>query len=262
MLKIRGMARSTFYYSRTSKPDKWSVERSRIVELYHENKGRYGYRRIQSAMRNEGYVISGKTVRRLMAEAGIKCEVRMKKYRSYKGKVGMIAPNLLERDFQSDRPHKKLVTDVTEFHLFGTKLYLSPVLDLYNGELISYTIYERPVLEMVMDMMKDAIGVIGKSTNAILHSDQGWQYQHKDYQALLRDNNLIQSMSRKGNCLDNAVIENFFGLLKSELLYLQKFSSISDFREELEAYLKYYNEDRIKMKLKGMSPVKYRLAHQ
>ena len=197
-----------------------------------------------------------------MSEAGIKCEVRMKKYKSYKGRIGKIAPNLLERDFYSDKPHTKLVTDVTEFHLFGRKLYLSPVLDLYNGELISYTIYDRPVLEMVMEMMKSTIKVIGKNTNAVLHSDQGWQYQHKDYQVLLKENNLIQSMSRKGNCLDNAVMENFFGLLKSELLYLQKFSSMTDFKNELESYLRYYNEDRIKLKLGGMSPVNYRLAHQ
>ena len=200
------MARSTFYYSRFPKQDKWAVERIRIAELYHENKGRYGYRRLQSAMRNEGYLLSGKTVRRLMSEAGIKCEVRMKKYRSYKGTVGQIAPNLLNRDFHSDKPHKKLVTDVTEFHLFGTKLYLSPVLDLYNGELVSYTIYERPVLDMVMEMMRRTLNVIGEKTHAILHSDQGWQYQHKDYQRLLKENNLIQSMSRKGNCLDNAVV--------------------------------------------------------
>ena len=256
------MARSTFYYNLSSKPDKWAVERCRIAELYHENKGRYGYRRLHTAMRNEGYTISEKTVRKLMSEAEVKCEVRMKKYKSYKGKIGKIAPNLLGRSFYSDKPYSKLVTDVTEFHLFGSKLYLSPVLDLYNGELISYTIYERPVLEMVMQMMRRTIKVIGKNTNAILHSDQGWQYQHKDYQALLKKNNLIQSMSRKGNCLDNAVMENFFGLLKSELLYLQEFRSMADFKNELESYLRYYNEDRIKLKLGGMSPVNYRMAHQ
>ena len=256
------MARSTFYYSRSGEHDRWAVERRRIRELYEENKGMYGYRRLHAAMRNEGYVISGKTVRKLMKEEGIKCEVRIKKYRSYKGNVGRIAPNLLERDFYSDRPYRKLVTDVTEFHLFGKKLYLSTVLDLYNGELVSYTIYERPVLDMVLDMMERALEVIGSHTGAILHSDQGWQYQHKSYQELLRLNGLTQSMSRKGNCLDNAVMENFFGLLKSELLYLQKFSSLEHFRNELEAYLKYYNEVRIKLKLDGMSPVQYRLAHQ
>ena len=256
------MARSTFYYSYRPKPDKWAVERQRLVEIYNQNRGRYGYRRLTLALRNEGYSINGKTVRRLMAESGIKCEVRMKKYKSYKGEVGKIAPNLLERDFHADSPHKKLVTDVTEFHLFGAKIYLSPVLDLYNSELIYYTIYKRPVLDMVKDMIAGTIAVIGRHTNAILHSDQGWQYQHKDYQNLLKENNITQSMSRKGNCLDNAVMENFFGLLKSELLYLHTFDSLDQFLEELEDYLKYYNEERIKEKLNGMSPVQYRTQNQ
>ena len=256
------MARSTFYYNTNPKPDKWAVEKERLVEIYHENRGRYGYRRLTRALRKEGYLISGKTVRRLMAEVGIKCEVRMKKYRSYKGDVGKIAPNLLERNFKADVPHKKLVTDVTEIHLFGEKIYLSPVLDLYNSELIYYTIYKHPVLDMVLDMIDGTVAVIGKNTNAILHSDQGWQYQHKKYQNMLKSNNIIQSMSRKGNCLDNAVIENFFGLLKSELLYLQKFTSVNHFLQELKDYLRYYNEDRIKEKLNGMSPVKYRTQSQ
>lgn len=223
------------------------------------NKGRYGYRRITQTLRNEGYVISEKTVRKLMKESGIKCMVRVKKYRSYKGEVGRIAPNLLARNFNADSPCQKLVTDVTEFSLFGTKLYLSPVLDLYNSELIYYTIYDHPVLDMVTDMVKGMISVIGSDTNAILHSDQGWQYQHKRYQEMLKDNNIHQSMSRKGNCLDNSVMENFFGLLKSELLYLKKFKSVEDFKEELKRYLHYYNFDRIKLKLNGMSPVQYRV---
>ena len=255
------MARSTFYYNIKQKPDKWSVERQRIVELYHQNKGRYGYRRLTLAMRDEGYVINGKTVRRLMTEAGIKCQVRMKRYKSYKGEVGKIAPNLLERDFTADAPHRKMVTDVTEFHLFGVKLYLSPVLDLYNSELIYYTIYRHPVMDMVLDMIKGTVSIIGSDTNAILHSDQGFQYQHKDYQKLLKDNHIIHSMSRKGNCLDNAVMENFFGLLKSELLYLQSFNSVDHFLSELEDYLHYYNHDRIKAKLNGLSPVQYRTHH-
>ena len=252
------MARSTFYYNNKAKPDKWAVERQRVAELFHENRGRYGYRRITLAMRNDGYIINGKTVRRLMDESGIKCQVRMKKYKSYKGEVGKIAPNLLKRDFTADAPLKKLVTDVTEFHLFGIRIYLSTVLDLYNSELICYTIYRRPVLEMVMEMINDALAVIGPNSHAILHSDQGWQYQHKTYQQTLKENGILQSMSRKGNCLDNAVMENFFGLLKSELLYLQKFDSVEHFLDELHKYLKYYNEKRIKEKLNGMSPVQYR----
>lgn len=256
------MARSTFYYNNKEKPDKWAVERAHLVKLFHKNKGRYGYRRLTKALREDGYIVNTKTVRRLMSETGLKCEVRMKKYRSYKGEVGKIAPNLLERDFHAEAPHKKLVTDVTEFHLFGEKIYLSPVLDLYNSELIYYSIYRHPVLDMVLDMIDGTIAVIGSNTNAILHSDQGWQYQHQKYQNILKDNNIRQSMSRKGNCLDNAVMENFFGLLKSELLYLQKFTSVEHFLQELEEYLRYYNEDRIKEKLNGMSPVQYRTQNQ
>lgn len=252
------MSRSTFYYNRTKVKDKWYNERRMIVAIFHENKGRYGYRRITKEMRSRGYVINHKTVRKLMKEAGIACIVRMKKYRSYKGEIGNTAPDLLQRKFQSFRPYEKMTTDVSEFALFGTKLYLSPVLDLYNGEILHYTLYERPVLDMVTEMLEGVIKKIGKREGAILHSDQGWQYQHKKYQSILFHNGFRQSMSRKGNCLDNAVMESFFGLLKSELLYLQEFKSIDHFKKELHAYIKYYNEKRIKSRLGGMSPVNYR----
>jgi len=184
--------------------------------------------------------------------------VRMKKYRSYKGELGKIAPNLLKRKFQAKKPNKKWTTDITEFHLFGRKLYLSPILDMYNGEIVSFEISEHPVLEQVTDMLKKAFAKIPDHTQLILHSDQGWQYQHKTYQKMLCDKGIRQSMSRKGNCLDNSVMENFFGLLKSELLYLQDFESLEDFRMQLEEYMDYYNNRRIKGKLKGMSPVAFR----
>jgi len=193
-----------------------------------------------------------------MKELGITCCVRMKKYRSYKGEVGKIAPNLLERNFEAAKPNQKWVTDVTEFSLFGQKLYLSPILDLYSRDLISYTIFDRPVLSMVTTMVESAFEKIPDDTNLILHSDQGWQYQHKVYQRMLETKGVRQSMSRKGNCLDNAVIENFFGLLKSELLYLQEFDSIEHFKSELISYLDYYNNRRIKAKLKGLTPAQHR----
>ena len=193
-----------------------------------------------------------------MKELGLVCRVRMKKYRSYKGETGKIAPNLLKRDFHAEKPNQKWVTDVTEFSLFGEKLYLSPILDLYSSDLVSYTISDRPVLNMVISMLDKAFETIPDGTNLILHSDQGWQYQHKQYQAMLKKKGIHQSMSRKGNCLDNAVIENFFGLLKSELLYLQDFQSIEHFKLELIAYLDYYNNRRIKVKLKGLPPALHR----
>ena len=168
------------------------------------------------------------------------------KYRSYKGEVGKIAPNLLNRDFYAEKPNQKWVTDVTEFSLFGEKLYLSPILDLHSSDLVSYTIFDHPVLSMVTTMLDKAFEKILDGTGLILHSDQGWQYQHKQYRQMLQKKGIQQSMSRKGNCLDNAVIENFFGLLKSELLYLQEFRSMEHFKLELIEYLDYYNNRRIR----------------
>ncbi len=130
---------------------------------------------------------------------------------------------------------------------------------MYNGEIISYEISDRPVLGQVLRMLDNAFVKIPDNTNLIFHSDQGWQYQHKTYQKRLKDKGIRQSMSRKGNCLDNSIMENFFGLLKSELLYLREFDSMEEFRVELERYIDYYNNKRIKAKLKGLSPVQYRL---
>ena len=261
MLELAEMPRSTYYYyiKQSEKPDKYKEIKENIQAIYHENQGRYGYRRITMELRNRGYYINHKTVQRLMKELNLKCMVRIKKYRSYKGEIGKIAPNLIQQDFNADAPNQKWTTDITEFALFGAKLYLSPILDMYNGEIISYNISERPVLSQVMDMLDKAFEKISDNTELILHSDQGWQYQHKHYQQRLKEKGIRQSMSRKGNCLDNSVMENFFGLLKSELLYLRDFSSMEEFRVELEKYIDYYNNKRIKSKLKGLSPVQYRL---
>lgn len=239
-------------------PDKYKEVKAEIVAIYHENKGRYGYRRITTEVHNRGFLINHKTVQRLMKELGLVCRVRIKKYRSYKGEVGKIAPNLLSRNFYAEKPNQKWATDVTEFSLFGEKMYLSPILDLHNGYLVSYTISERPVLGMVISMLEKAFETIPDGTGLILHSDQGWQYQHKQYQRMLRRKGIRQSMSRKGNCLDNAVMENFFGLLKSELFYLQEFRSLDHFKQELVDYLDYYNNRRIKAKRKGLPPALHR----
>ena len=254
------LARATYYYheKRLTKADKYGDAKEAIAAIYHENKGRYGYRRITAALRNRGYGINHKTVQRLMKGLGLVCRVRMKKYRSYKGEVGKIAPNLLERNFEAEKPNQKWVTDVTEFSLFGQKLYLSPILDLCSRDIVSYTISDRPVLSMVTTMLDKAFAKIPNETNLILHSDQGWQYQHKKYQKILNTKGVRQSMNRKGNCLDNAVIENFFGLLKSELLYLQEFESMEHFKSELIEYLDYYNNRRSKAKLKGLPPAIHR----
>jgi transposase InsO family protein len=254
------MARSTFYYhlKKLELPDKYAHEKEMIKSIHHEHKGRYGYRRITAEMNKLGCVINHKTVLKLMNICGIKSMVRLRKYRSYKGDTGKVAPNILNRDFTAERPNQKWATDVTEFSLLGTKLYLSPIIDLYNREIVSYDISERPTFSQTINMLEKAFERIADKSNLIFHSDQGWQYRMKHFQLQLHKKGIKQSMSRKGNCIDNAVIENFFGIVKSELLYLQKFQSIQHFRKELEDYIEYYNNKRIKSALNNMSPVQYR----
>ena len=260
LLSVAQLPRATFYYhlKKQKQADKYEASKAEITAIFHENKGRYGYRRITVELRNRKIFLNHKTVQKLMKQLGLVCCVRIKKYHSYKGEVGKIAPNLLNRDFYAQKPNEKWVTDVTEFSLFGKKLYLSPILDLHSSYLVSYTISEHPTLSMVTSMLEKAFVNIPDNTNLILHSDQGWQYQHKQYQRMLHNKGIRQSMSRKGNCIDNSVMENFFGILKSELLYLQKFESIEQFKQELVDYLDYYNNRRIKTKLKGLSPALYR----
>lgn len=167
--------------------------------------------------------------------------------------------NLISRNFYADRPNQKWAIDITEFSMFGEKLFLSPILDMYNGEIISYSISKRPVLGLVLNMLDKAFDKVDDVSNLILHSDQGWHYQHKRYQSYLKSKGIMQSMSRKGNCLDNAMMENFFGILKSELLYIRTFQSLAEFKQELIKYIDYYNNKRINSKLKGLTPVQYRI---
>lgn len=193
-----------------------------------------------------------------MQQLGLKSLVRIKRYKSYRGNLGKITSNLLQRQFKADRPNEKWVTDVTEFKVADQKLYLSPVLDLYNGEIIAHQIEDRPVYGLVKEMLNKAFVRLNDGDSPMLHSDQGWQYQMKAYQDALEQRGVRQSMSRKGNCLDNAVMENFFGLLKTELYYLEKFDNAEQLKSALDEYIHYYNHERIKLKLKGLSPVEYR----
>ncbi len=257
---MASIKRSVYYYweQRLNAPDKYELVKKAITEIYHEHKGRYGYRRITIELENRGFKHNPKTILRLMNDMGLKCLVRMKKYRSYKGNVGHIAPNHLNRDFRADKMNQKWVTDVTEFHLFGEKRYLSPIMDLCNGEIIAFKVMARPVYELVSDMLDQALEKLCPEDNVILHSDQGWHYQHAKFVKTLDAHGITQSMSRKGNCLDNAAMESFFAILKSELLYLQDFRDIAHFERELDEFMDYYNNKRIKAKLKNLSPVKYR----
>ena len=256
------MARSTYYYylKQLNKEDKYKEIKEEIKSIYHENKGRYGYRRITMELHNRGYKINHKTVLRLMNILGLRSIIRKKrKYSSYRGTVGKIADNLLKRNFKADKPNEKWVTDVTEFKVNEEKLYLSPIIDLFNGEVISFELSRRPVFNQILIMLDKAFKTIPNDTNLILHSDQGWQYQMKQYQQLLKEKGIRQSMSRKGNCLDNSCAENFFGILKSELFYLKKYETIEELEKDIIEYIDYYKKKRINGKLKGMSPDQYRI---
>ncbi len=194
-----------------------------------------------------------------MHQLGLKSIVRPKRYQSYRGVVGRIAPNRLAREFSAPVPGEKWVTDITEFNVNGEKVYLSPVLDLYNSEVIAYHIQTRATYDLVSTMLNNALKRLKPTQRPLLHSDQGWHYQMPAFRRTLHEHGLEQSMSRKGNCLDNALMENFFSVLKTEFFHRQKFESVTCFIKELKAYLRYYNHDRIKLKLKGLSPVQYRI---
>ncbi len=254
------MARSVYYYqlSASAKVDPYLDAKTQIGAIYHRHKGCYGYRRVHLELSNQHRYLDPKTVQKLMGQLGLKSLVRPKRYQSYKGGIGKVAPNLLERNFAASKPNQKWVTDVTEFNIRGEKVYLSPILDLYNQEIVSYEISDRPQISSVMQMLQSAFKQLGPKDKPMLHSDQGWQYQMGFYQQAIKKQGITQSMSRKGNCLDNAVMENWFGIMKTEFFYRKRFESIESFKTELKEYIHYYNHDRIKQKLKGLSPVHYR----
>ena len=175
-----------------------------------------------------------------MGQLGLKAKCKKRHYHSYKGEVGRIAPNVLERDFTAEAPNQKWTTDVTQVCINDKKLYLSPILDMFNGEIISYSTSSSPDLLMVTSMLKKAFMKHHDTDGLVMHSDQGWHYQHTRYQKMLKEHGIIQSMSRKGNCLDNAIMENFFGLMKNELLYVNHFESVEEFERELKKYIWWY----------------------
>ena len=260
LLQMTGLAKSTFYYQRKelSAGDKYAEAKQAISRIYHEHNGRYGYRRITAALAQQGLRLGHNLVQRLMGKMGLKSLVRPKKYRSYKGEMGTAAPNHLERNFHASEVNQKWATDVTEFNVAGEKVYLSPLMDLCNGQIIAYETAPRPAFAMVKKMLDAGLATLRNGERPILHSDQGWQYRMPLYRETLQQEGVVQSMSRKGNCHDNAAMESFFAVLKSEYFYLNKFASVAQFLTGLAEYIRYYNNDRIKLKLNGMSPVQYR----
>ena len=259
MLKLSGIARSTYYYHlKQGDRDKYEHLKHKILEIFKKHRSRYGYRRITDELHKTGYTINHKTVQKLMRELGLKAkQSKNGKYHSYKGTVGKVADNIIKRDFKANKPFEKLATDVTQFNVCNEKVYLSPVLDLFNREIISYSISLSPDLQQIRDMLNDLFKKLPEDARPIFHSDQGWQYQHSEYQRLLAEHNITQSMSRKGNCMDNGAMENFFGRLKVEMFYGEHFQTVDEFINCLKLYIDYYNNERIVSKLK-MSPVQYR----
>jgi putative transposase len=260
------LKRSTyFYWVRKLRVENLDQELEEIVQsIYDEHDGNYGYRRICLELRNRGHVVNHKKVLRIMKTRGISCtkyQHKSRKYRSYKGTVGKVAPNLLRRRFTATMPREKICTDITEFKCKdGQKLYLSAFLDLFNGEIIAYKVGKRPTLDLVLDPLESITACLsGTKYRTTIHSDQGWHYQNVAWCDILQKHKILQSMSRKGNCLDNSPIENFFGLLKQEIYHGVTVRTDSELRAAISCYINYYNHKRIKQKLHGLSPVRFRI---
>lgn len=261
LLDVAGLARSTFFYhqSRLQGPDPRASLKAAIAEIFRKNYGRYGHRRIHIELLKQGWKVAKKTILNLMRSLRLVCKVRRRKrYNSYQGEQGVVAPNLLKRQFEAKAPNQKWVTDVTEFSVGDRKLYLSPILDLFDRQIISYTIGTSPNLELTNDSLRGALATLDNGQKPLVHSDQGFQYQHHSWRALLKHAGAIQSMSRKANCYDNAVMENFFGHLKEELFHRVRFLNTDALAAALHEYIRWYNTERISTKLKGLSPVQYR----
>ena len=256
LLETAGLARSTYYYQLKQLDgfDKDKELKAEIQSIYCEHKGNYGYRRMTLELRNRGFMVNHKKVQRLMKVLGLSARIRRKrKYSSYQGEVGKKAENLIQRQFEASKPMEKCYTDVTEFAIPNStqKLYLSPVLDGFNSEIIAYNLSTSPNLEQVKAMLDQAF-TEEHYENTILHSDQGWQYQHQYYHQFLENKGIQPSMSRKGNSPDNGMMESFFGILKSEMFYgyEKTFHSLEQLEQAIVGYIDYYNNKRIKVKLK------------
>lgn len=259
-----------YWQNKWSKPDKDRPLKDNILSIRKEHKD-YGYRRIYRELRKKDIKINKKKVQRICQNLQIQVTSYRKKYKrynSYKGIVGRISPNRVKRRFNTDVVHQKITTDTTEFKYYEKdvagklqirKLYLDPYMDLSNLEIISYKISHQPNKETMIEGLIEAIEKTKDCKyRRTFHSDRGWAYQMKEYQNLLRENKIFSSMSRKGNCYDNAPIENFFGILKREMYYGKIFKNYKELERAIKEYIEYYNTKRIKEKLDYLSPVEYR----
>ena len=265
LLKAMNMTRSTYYFE-INKTDPVAIRNEELLlvikKIFVENKGRYGVRRVYMELKNRGYNVNHKRVQRLMHDAGLFGKRPKEKYHSYKGEVGKVADNVINRNFSTTLPLQKWTTDVSQFNFSWGKCYLSPILDMNTNEIISYDLALSPNLEQIKRMLDKAFDKYSSVNGLILHSDQGWQYQHAYYRNRLKEHGIIQSMSRKGNCYDNCIMETFFGRIKTELYYgfEKDYTSFEEFAIAIDEYIDYYNSKRIQAKTKWMPPVKYREA--
>ena len=265
LLEAIGLSKSTYYYE-IGKAEK-VLERnaditSEIEGIFKENKGRYGVRRVHQALLNRGFQVNHKRVQRIMHQLGLMGKRPKEKYHSYKGEVGKVADNVVNRDFSAEKPLEKWTTDVSQFNLPWGKCYISPILDMNTNEIISYNLSLSPNMEQIRDMLQKAFDRFPSVKGLIMHSDQGWQYQHTIYRNELQKHGVVQSMSRKGNCYDNCIMETFFGRLKNEMFYgfEKEYTSFESFSRAIDEYIDYYNNRRIQAKTKWMPPSKFREA--
>lgn len=263
LLKSLNVAKSSYFYHRSQlkQSDKYSGLRVLVKEIFTENQAIYGYRRIHSELKNRKIIVSEKVVRRLMKEEKLTVRfVSKKKYNSYAGEIVPATPNVIERDFTAEAPNEKWLTDITEFRIPAGKVYLSPIIDCFDGIVVSWSISTQPNAELVNSMLDQALSSLAPNEKPIVHSDRGAHYRWPGWLERIETNGLIQSMSKKGCSPDNAACEGFFGRLKNEFFYglSWKKSTIDDFIHLLDRYIHWYNNKRIKQSLGGISPLQYR----
>jgi putative transposase len=260
-----------YWQKRFDRPNKEQEIEEQIKTVFEENHGNFGYRRIYAQLRAQGLIVNKKKIRRIQKKLSIKCTKftrKSRKFSTYKGTIGKIADNRIKRRFKTNIAHQKITTDTSEFKYYETdstgkmvikKTYFDPFLDMYNSEIISYRLSERPNAQAIMEALKE---VIEKTNDCqyrrTIHSDQGWAYQMSAYRKILKENKIFQSMSRKGNCLDNSPMENFFGLMKQEMYYGEIYRSFEELKEAVDEYIYWYNNKRLKKKLGWKSPVVFR----
>lgn len=263
LLSALDLPRSSYYYARATfrQPDKYASVRQEMAVIFESNYRSYGYRRIGERLRRIGIQLSEKVIRRLMVEEElVVSSTRRNRFNTYRGEVSVAPENIIARNFQAPAPNEKWLTDLTEFAIPPGKIYLSPIIDCFDGMVVSWSISPNPNAELVNTMLDEAISTLRPTDAPTVHSDRGCHYRWPGWLQRIEEANLIRSMSRKGCTPDNAACEAFFGRLKNEFFYSKLWAGVSteQFISELNGYIRWYNETRIKMSLGGMSPVEYR----